>query len=106
MHIAELAAARHRVHARVATQDSRRGRYMCVCLCMCLSIYLYVSVYMYMYIYIKLARAQWACRGAPDPSAPQAASDFDPTSHADFGAATHPGVAGGTHRRRATFERC
>jgi len=44
-------------------------------------------------------RAQWACRGAPDPSAPQAASDFDPTSHADFGAATHPGVGGGTHRR-------
>jgi len=36
----------------------------------------------------------------------QAASDFDPTSHADFGAATHPGVGGGTHRRRATFERC
>ena len=24
--------------------------------------------------------------------------------HADFGAATHPGVGGGTHRRRATFE--
>ena len=43
---------------------------------------------------------------APDPSAPQAASDFDPTSHADFGAATHPGVGGGTHRRRATVERC
>ena len=38
--------------------------------------------------------------------APQAASDFDPTSHADFGAATHPGVGGGTHRRRGTFERC
>ena len=31
---------------------------------------------------------------------------FDPTSHADFGAATHSGVGGGTHRRRATFERC
>jgi len=30
----------------------------------------------------------------------------EPTSHADFGAATHPGVGGGTHRRRATFERC
>ena len=29
-----------------------------------------------------------------------------PTSHADFGAATHPGVGGATHRRRATFERC
>jgi len=42
----------------------------------------------------------------PDPSPPQAASDFDPTSHADFGAATHPGVGGGTHRRHATFERC
>jgi len=42
----------------------------------------------------------------PDPGAPQAASDFDPTSHADSGAATHPGVGGGTHRRRATFERC
>jgi len=55
---------------------------------------------------LKLDRAQWACRGAPDPSAPQAASDFDPTSHADFGAATHPGVGGGTHRRRATVERC
>jgi len=41
-----------------------------------------------------------------DPSAPQAALDFDHTSHADFGAATHPGVGGGTHRRRATFERC
>jgi len=27
-------------------------------------------------------------------------------SHADFGAATHPGVEGGTHRRRTTFERC
>jgi len=27
-------------------------------------------------------------------------------SHADFGAATHPGVGGGTHRRRATFDRC
>jgi len=23
-----------------------------------------------------------------------------------FDAATHPGVGGGTHRRRATFERC
>ena len=52
-----------------------------------------------MYIYTS-------CRGAPDLSAPQAASDFDPTSHADFGAATHPGVGGGTHRRRATVERC
>jgi len=32
---------------------------------------------------------------------------FDPTSHADFGAATHPGVGGGTtHRRHATFDRC
>ena len=51
-------------------------------------------------------RAQRACRGAPDPSALQAASDFDPTSHADFGKATHPGVGGGTHRRRGTFERC
>ena len=51
-------------------------------------------------------RAQWACRGAPDPSAPRAASDFDPTSHAGFGAATHPGVGAGTHRRRATVERC
>jgi len=40
-----------------------------------------------------------------DPSAPQAASDFDPTSDADFGAATRPGVGGGTHRRRATFDR-
>jgi len=28
------------------------------------------------------------------------------TFHADFGAATHPGVGGGTHRRRATFDRC
>ena len=55
---------------------------------------------------LKLARAQWACRGVPDPSAPQATSEFDPTSHADFGAATHPGVGGGTHRRRATFEWC
>jgi len=55
---------------------------------------------------LKLDRAQWACRGAPDPSAPQAASDFDPTSHADFGTGTHPSVGGGTHRRRATFERC
>jgi len=44
--------------------------------------------------------------GAPDPSAPLAASDFHPTSRADFGAATHPGVGGGTHRRRGTFERC
>jgi len=26
--------------------------------------------------------------------------------YADFGAATHPGVGGGTHRRRATFDRC
>jgi len=33
-------------------------------------------------------------------------SDFDPTSNADFGAATRPGVGGGTHRRRATVERC
>ena len=45
--------------------------------------------------------------GAPDPSAPQAAFEFDPTSHADFSTATHPDVEGGTHRRRrATFERC
>ena len=44
---------------------------------------------------LKLARARWAGRGAPDPSARQGASDFDPTSHADFGAATHPGVGGG-----------
>jgi len=28
------------------------------------------------------------------------------TSHPDFGAATYPGVGGGTHRRRATSERC
>jgi len=34
------------------------------------------------------------------------ASDIDPTSNTDFGAATHPGVGGGTHRRRATFDRC
>ena len=27
-------------------------------------------------------------------------------THADFGEATHPGVGGGTHRRRATVERC
>jgi len=27
------------------------------------------------------------------------------TNHADFGAATHPGVGGGAHRRRATFNR-
>jgi len=27
-------------------------------------------------------------------------------SHTDFGAATHPGVGGGTYRRRATFDRC
>ena len=54
---------------------------------------------------LTFTRAQWACRSAPDPSAPRAASDFDPTSHADFGAATHPGV-GGTHRCRATVERC
>jgi len=33
------------------------------------------------------------------------ASDFDPTSHADFGAQTHPGVGGGTHRRCAAFDR-
>jgi len=46
----------------------------------------------------------WVLRS--DPSAPRAASDFDPTSHADFGAANHPGVGGGTHRRRATVERC
>ena len=26
--------------------------------------------------------------------------------HKVFGAATHPGVGGGTYRRRATFERC
>ena len=37
---------------------------------------------------LKLARAQWAGRGAPDPSARQGASDIDPASHADFGAAT------------------
>jgi len=41
---------------------------------------------------LKLARAQWAGRGAPDPSVPQGTSDFDPTSYADFGAANHPGV--------------
>ena len=34
------------------------------------------------------------------------ASDFDPTFHADFGAATHLGVGGGTHRRRAAVDRC
>ena len=45
-------------------------------------------------------------RGAPDQSAPPGASDFDHTLHVDFGAATHPGVGGGTHRRRATFDRC
>jgi len=49
--------------------------------------------------------AAFPSQGAPDPSAPQGASDFDPTSYADFGAATHPGVGGGTHRRRATFDR-
>jgi len=55
---------------------------------------------------LKLDRAKWACRGAPDPNALQDASEFDPTSHADFGAAIHPGVGGGTHRRRGTFQRC
>jgi len=45
-------------------------------------------------------------RSAPDPSARQGASNFDPASHADFGAATHPGVGGGTHRRRATADLC
>jgi hypothetical protein len=54
---------------------------------------------------LKLARAQWAGRGTPDPSAHQGASDFDPASHTDFGTATHPCVGGGTHRRRATSER-
>jgi len=49
---------------------------------------------------------RWAQSHDVAPSAPQAALHFDPTSHADFGAATHPGVGGGTHRRRATFERC
>ena len=29
-----------------------------------------------------------------------------PFFHRAFGAATHPGVGGGTHRRRATVERC
>jgi len=29
-----------------------------------------------------------------------------PECNAGFGAATHPGVDGGTYRRRATFERC
>ena len=29
---------------------------------------------------LKLDRAQWACRGAPDPSAPRAASDSAATS--------------------------
>jgi len=27
-------------------------------------------------------------------------------TYSDFGAATHPGVGGGTHSRRATFDRC
>jgi len=31
---------------------------------------------------------------------------FTRNSHAVFGAAAHPGVGGGPHRRRATFERC
>jgi len=43
---------------------------------------------------LKPARAKWAGRGAPDPSTRQGTSDFDPASHADFGAATYPGMGG------------
>ena len=45
------------------------------------------------------------CSQQTFPCAPWGASDFDPTSHADFGAATNLGV-GGAHRLHATFERC
>ena len=67
--------------------------YIHVCVCACVCIYVWVG--------------PWSLPPSDeDPSAPQAASDFDPTSHADFGATAHPGVGGGTHRRRATFARC
>jgi len=59
---------------------------------------------------LKLLRVKYteqiAKKKDSTPSASQGASDFDPASHADFGAAIHPGVGGGTHRRRATFDRC
>jgi len=38
------------------------------------------------------------------PRSHQSASDFDPTSHANFGAATHPGVGSGTQRRLAALD--
>ena len=60
-------------------------------------------MYLCLYLYLSFYRSIYY---APDPSAPQGASDFDPTCHADFGAATHPAVGGGMHRRRATFDRC
>jgi len=54
-----------------------------LCLCMHACTYVYVCSCMYVHLPTYLS-----------------------TSHADFGAATHPGVGGGTHRRRATFDRC
>ena len=86
--------------------------YIHLCLYTYFYTYIYIhSLYIYICIYIKRvfsavlvallhARMNTRLRLSIAALAP------DPTSHADFGAATHPGVGGGTHRRRGTFESC
>jgi len=82
---------------------------VCACACACVLVRMWVCLFSLALDFLLVASRSEGCVHVctcSDPGFTQAASDFDPTSHADFGAATHPGVGGGTHRRRATFERC
>ena len=63
--------------------------YVCVCVCVCLYIYIYILSDRY--------RTGYAI--------PLPLLCIHPCPQANR-AATHPGVGSGTHRRRATFDRC
>jgi len=82
-------------------------------------IYIYVSLYLYIYLYIYLYRSIYihilyiyrAIAGERRWSASPKSRRMGAKRRLNTGgtltsAATHPGVGGGTHRRRATFERC
>jgi len=71
---------------------------VCVCVCVCEGVCVracVLQVCVCARVFVCVCGEQFRC-----------ILPSSPTSHADFGAATHPGVGGGTHRRRATFERC
>jgi len=93
--------------------------------------YMYMYIYVYIYLYLGLTRVRFICNvftavcctdkaRASQPSASPSTDGarlfrarcllslgLSPAlSLTQFGAATHPGMGGGTHRRRAIFERC